>query len=125
MEKNEAYEWGELFTREWDGLVTGMSARARAMGMTQEEREGTLVWSRGPDEECRWVFVEDPSDVESVRAVYSDEGNVKSPSCFVVVKQPDPNDTRGDVIFDIFRLSPESYLWHFNRVYTPPVTKPV
>jgi hypothetical protein len=28
--------------------------------------------------------------------------------------------TRGDVIFDIFRLSPQSYLWHFNRVYTPP-----
>jgi len=120
MDKNECYEWGELFTREWDSLVKGMIVRAHNMGLTQEEREGALVWSRGSDEECRWVFVQDPSELNSVRSVYSDEGNVKSPCCFVVVRQPDPSDTRGAVIFDIFRLSPQSYLWHFNRVYTPP-----
>jgi len=34
--------------------------------------------------------------------------------------QQDPSDTRGDVIFDIFRMSPHSYLWHFNRVHTQP-----
>jgi hypothetical protein len=35
------------------------------------------------------------------------------------------SDTRGDIIFDIFRLSPQSYLWHFNRVYTRPEQKGV
>ena len=120
MDDEECYRWGELFVGDWDTLVTGMSTRAGAMGLTQEERDGTLIWNRGPNEECRWVFIKDPSDIESVRAVYSDGENVRSPSCFVVVKQPDPSETRGDVVFDIFRLSPESYLWHFNRVYTRP-----
>lgn len=120
MDEEECYGWGELFTRDRDALASGMAARAEAMGLTQEERDGTLIWNKGAKEECRWVFVQDPSDVESVRAVYSSDENVGSPSCFVVVKQPDPSDTRGDVIFDIFRLSPRSYLWHFNRVYTRP-----
>jgi hypothetical protein len=123
--KKKCYAWGELFTKDWDGLVNGMSARASAMKLTQEEQDGVLIWNRGPNEECRWVFVEDPSDVERVRAVYSNDENVRSPSCFVVVKQPDPSETRGDIIFDIFQLSPKSYLWHFNRVYTRPGAKSV
>jgi hypothetical protein len=49
-----------------------------------------------------------------------DDANISAPVCFIVVRQPDPTDDRGDILFDIFRLSPQSYLWHFNRVYTPP-----
>jgi hypothetical protein len=120
MDNEECYRWGELFTREWSSLASGMAERASAMGLTQEEQNGVLIWSKGENEHCRWVFIEDPSDVESIRAVYSNDDNVRSPSCFIVVKQPDPGDTRGNVIFDIFRLSPQSYLWHFNRVYTRP-----
>ncbi len=119
MDEEECYRWGELFTRDWDSLASGMSARAHTMGLTQEEKNGTLIWRKGPNEHCRWVFVEDPSEVERIRAVYSSDENTQSPSCFVVVRQPDPSETRGDVVFDIFRLSPQSYLWHFNRVYTP------
>jgi hypothetical protein len=120
MDQEECYAWGELFTKEGNALEAGMSARAAAMGLTQEAHDDVLVWSRGPDEECRWVFVEDPSDIDRIRAVYADDGNIRSPACFVVVKQPDPSDTRGDVIFDIFRLNSHSYLWHFHRVYTRP-----
>jgi hypothetical protein len=123
MDNEECYEWGELFSRGWNSLVTGMSARAEAMGLTQENQDGVLIWRKGSNEQCRWVFVDDPSDVERVRTIYSDEGNVRSPCCFIVVKQPDPSDDRGDLIFDIFRMSPESYLWHFNRVYTRPEQK--
>ena len=123
MDEEECYTWGELFTKEWKSLVEGMAARAVAMGLSQEERNGVLIWNKGPREECRWVFVEDPSDVEQIRAVFLHDENVQSPGCFVVVRQPDPSDTRGDVIFDIFRLSPQSYLWHFNRVYTRPQKK--
>ena len=120
MDEEECYQWGELFTSDWNALQDGMSARASATGLSQEERDGVLVWKKGPNEECRWVFVENPSDLESIRAIYSDDENTRSPCCFVVVRQPDPSDTRGDVIFDIFRLTPQSYLWHFNRVYTRP-----
>jgi hypothetical protein len=120
MDKEECYAWAEIFICEWDSLVAGMSERAGAMGLAQEERDGVLVWKKDSSEQCRWAFVEDPSDIESVRAIYNDNENVKSPSCFIVVKQPDPSDDRGDIIFDIFRTSPQSYLWHFNRVYTRP-----
>lgn len=125
MDREECYRWGDLFTSDWASLVSGMSERADAMGLLQADRNGSLVWSRDEIEECRWVFVEDPSDVERIRAIYGDNENVESPCCFVVVKQPDPSDSRGDVIFDIFRLSPQSYLWHFNRVYTRPTQKSI
>ena len=72
---------------------------------------------------ARSVFVNDPSDIDAVRRIYNDEANVLAPVCFIVARQLDPTDDRGDIIFDIFRLSPESYLWHFNRVYTPPKTR--
>jgi len=65
MDEEECYRWGELFTGDWDSLVSGMSARAETMGLLQEDRNGSLI-------------------------------------------------------FDIFRMSPHSYLWHFNRVYTRP-----
>jgi hypothetical protein len=64
--------------------------------------------------------VQDPSDIQSIRQIFNDGQNSALPMCFIVVKQPDPSDKRGDIIFDIFRMSAESYLWHFNRVFTPP-----
>jgi hypothetical protein len=120
MDTEECYAWGKLFARDREALVAGMAERARAMGLDQQVRGETLVWNRGTEEDCRWVFVPDPANIERVRDVFSDDGNVNSPSCFVVVTQPDESDTRGDAIFDIFRLSPKSYLWHFHRVYTRP-----
>ena len=123
MDEDECYRWGELLAGDWDSIVAGMSGRAHTIGLTQDERDGVLIWNQGPSEHCRWVFVDDPSDVERIRAIYASEENVRSRSCFVVVKQPDPSDARGDVIFDIFKLSPQSYLWHFNRVYTRPSKK--
>jgi len=120
MDAEECYAWGELFSQTREALESGMAERAQATGLTQQVLRETLVWSRDTKEECRWVFIEDPSNIDSIRAVFSDDGNVQSPSCFVVVKQPDPTDTRGDVIFDIFQLSPRSYLWHFHRVFTRP-----
>jgi hypothetical protein len=120
MDQEECYAWGELFIRDRDDREAGMSHRAAAMGLTQRATEETLVWHRGSQEECRWVFINDPSDLEQIRAVYNSAHNTRSPCCFVVVKQPDASDTRGDTIFDIFRLNPTSYLWHFHRVYTRP-----
>ena len=120
MDTEEAYRWGQLFNQPWEPLVVDMARRAETLGLEQEENEGILVWRKGGHEEARWVFVNDARDVESVRSVFANEDNVRSPSCFVVVRQLDPSEERGDVIFDIFRLSPHSYLWHFNRVFTPP-----
>jgi len=97
-----------------------MAQRAQGMGLTQKQAGTTLVWLKEAEEHCRWLFVRDPSDIQVIREIFNNDDNVASPCCFVVVKQPDPSDERGDIIFDIFRLSPDSYLWHLNRVYTPP-----
>jgi hypothetical protein len=123
MDQEECYRWGEIFASPWDSLTARMSDRAAAMGLTQENRDNVLIWHRGSSEECRWILINDPCDIESIRAVYNNDENVQSPTCFIVVKQPDPSESRGDVIFDIFRLNAQSLLWHFNRVYTRPKDK--
>ena len=120
MDDLESYKWGEIFASPWDVLVLRMAERSETMGMEQEIQNDTIVWHRDSSEECRWVFISDPSDTERIRAVYNDDENTRSPACYIVVKQPDPSDSRGEIIFDIFRMNSQSLLWHFNRVYTRP-----
>jgi hypothetical protein len=120
MDRQTCYAWGNLFASPWERLVEGMRSRAAQAGFVQEDGDGCLTWKIGEEVRARFLFVDDPSDIESIRRIYNDEANVRSPVCFIVVRQPDPTDNRGDIIFDIFRLSPQSYLWHFYRVFTPP-----
>ena len=120
MDDQECYEWAKMFVAPWESLVNSMSQRAQAMGLLQKDIDATLIWHKEGKEHCRWLFIQDPSDIQAIRDVFNSDENVNSASCFVVVKQPDPSDDRGDVIFDMFRLNSDSYLWHFNRVYTPP-----
>lgn len=114
------YDWGRLFASPWPDRVAGMAERAEAEGLAQTVAGRTLTWTADGDAVVRYIFVDDPSDFAAIRAIYTDESNARVPVCFVIVRQPDESDDRGDVIFDIFRLSPRSYLWHFDRVYTPP-----
>ncbi|MFQ5529181.1 MAG: hypothetical protein ACE5FP_02415 [Gemmatimonadota bacterium] len=97
-----------------------MANRAADNGLTKEVEERQLSWLAGGETAVRLIFVADPSDFHAIRKIYEDESNARVPVCFVIVRQPDESDSRGEVIFDIFRLSPKSYLWHFHRVYTPP-----
>ena len=120
MDNEECYKWGEIFIEPWEPFAAKMAERANALGLSQEIREEVLIWYKNSSEECRWVFVSDPSNIEQIRTIYNNDENVQSPTCFVVVKQLDPSETRGDIIFDIFRLNRQSFLWHFNRVYTRP-----
>ena len=89
MDREECYRWGEFFAGPWDSLAARMADRAAAMGLVQEEGDGVLIWRKDSSEQCRWIFIGDPSDIESVRAVYNNDENVRSPACFVVVRQPD------------------------------------
>jgi hypothetical protein len=120
MDEEECFAWAEIFLEPWGSLLDKMSDRASAMGMTQEASDRVLIWRRDTTEECRWAFLNDPADVDAVRAVFNSEENVQSPACFVVVRQDDPSESRGENVFDIFRLSPKSLLWHFHRVHTRP-----
>jgi hypothetical protein len=123
MDLEECYKWGELFNREWKSMVKGMAERAEILGLVQKEIKGILIWEKDKTEQCRWVYLEDPSNAESIRDFFANDQNIKSPTCFIVVRQPDPSDDRGEIIFDIFRLNRQSYLWHFNHVFTKPNTQ--
>jgi hypothetical protein len=120
MDFKNAYAWGNLFASPWADLVSGMNVRATAMGLSQEVVGQEIFWLSRGTPKAKFCFVEDPSDIDAIRRIFNDEGNVSQPACYIVVRQHDPFEERGDIIFDIFRMSPESYLWHFNRVYTPP-----
>ena len=120
MDTKTCYEWGNLFASTWDDLVEGMQTRASQLGLAQDIDGRDLRWVSGAETMVKYCFVQDPSDIQCIRRISNDETNASVPVCFIVVRQPDPSDKRGDIIFDIFRMSPQSYLWHFNRVYTPP-----
>ena len=121
VDREEAYAWGEIFASPPERRAERLAARARELGLVQEAQGDALVWMRDGEEITRWVFVPDPGDLERVRAIFADQGHVTSPRCLVVVTQKDEPDTRGDVVFDMFELSPRSYLSHFNRVFTRPL----
>jgi len=120
MDNNEAYKWGEIFISDWKILTEAMNKRATVLGLDQKEKNRALIWHKNNSEKIRWIFIDDPAEIEIVREVFTNADNTASPCCYIVVKQNDPSDSRGDDIYDIFRMSPESYLWHFNRVYTRP-----
>lgn len=122
QDESRIYEWGRLFASSWPEIRTGMEERAASQGLTQTASGRTLSWLDGERTAVRYIFVDDPSDFDAIRRIYADESNARVPVCFVIVRQPDESETRGDIVFDIFRLSPKSYLWHFYRVYTPPGT---
>lgn len=123
MDLEECFKWGELFTLDPDPRSEGMGRRAIFLGLLQEMDKDTLIWKKGDEEQCRWIFIEDPTNIEAIRSIYLNDKNVNSPSCYLVVRQNDPSDTRGDILFDIFRMNAQSYLWHFNRVFTKPKFK--
>jgi hypothetical protein len=123
MDEKECYDWGNTFAAPWDELVAQMGSRATVLGLEQDASDDCITWKDGDEPKTRFLFVEDPSDIEAVRRIYNDEENLQVPTCFIVVRQPDASESRGDVIFDIFRMSSASYLWHYNRVYTPPRTR--
>lgn len=120
QDEQKVYALGRLFASPWSEIVEGMEERAKEDGLRQVVSERSLSWLDGDRIAVRYIFVDDPSEFEAVRRIYNDETNARIPACFVIVRQPDESETRGDTVFDIFRLSPKSYLWHFYRVYTPP-----
>ena len=87
LTRSDEYIWGNFFNSSWQDLTKGMSARADAYGLNQEESRPYLVWKEQGVENCRWVFVDDPSNIHGIREVYNNEANAKSPACYVVVKQ--------------------------------------
>ena len=116
----ECHAWGLLFAAPWDSIVGGMADKATAAGLAQQVHEHTLTWLRGTRPVAIYFFLDDPTDLAAVRRLFDDSRIPQVPVAFAIVRQIHERDPRGDVVFDIFRLSPQSYLTHENRVYTPP-----
>jgi hypothetical protein len=120
MDFKHAYEWGDLFASPWEEMASGMRERASAMGLTQVVKDAEIYWQSEDISKVKFCFVQDPSDIEGIPQIFTDEENVSIPVCFIVVRQPDASEKRGDMIFDILRMNSDSNLWRFSRVYTPP-----
>jgi len=114
------YEWGTLFAAPSAERAQAMAAKAAATGLTQESGPAWLTWMRAGEVVAKFWFVDDPTAFDQVRRVFTEGDTVRVPESFVVVRQPDARDTRGALVFDIFKLSARSYLTRENRVYTPP-----
>jgi hypothetical protein len=120
LDEASCYEWGNLFASSWDRIVASMAEKAAGLGLRQVAGDHSLTWMSGKGEvECRFVFIDDPSNIEVVRRAFNDDTNAAAGVCYLIVRQPESRDTRGDVVFDIFKMSGISYLCHENRVYTP------
>ena len=102
MDFKDAYEWGNLFASPWEVLSKSMGERAAVLGFSQEESNKELLWLSEGTLRVKFCFVDDPSEIESIREIFNNDQNTTLPSCFIVVKQPDPSDKRGEIIFDIF-----------------------
>lgn len=121
MDQKTCYQWGNLFASPWEALCEEMESRAHKMGLSQIAGDRYLDWNCRSECKYRFLFVDDLVDRQAIREIKNNNDDIFSvPLAFIVLRQPNPSETRGDIIFDIFRLSAQSYLWHFYRVYTPP-----
>jgi hypothetical protein len=112
-------EWGKLFASPRAELTSTMASKAQAYGCVQREAGDVLTWDGGNGIEVAFFIIDDPSDLAAVRRAYGVVAALQPPVGFLIVRQPAGKDPRGGIVFDIFRVSRESYLCHDARVCTP------
>jgi hypothetical protein len=109
-------EWGKLFDSPRAEVTSRMASKAQAYGCVQREAGDVLTWEGGNGIEVAFFIIDDPSDLGLVRRAYGVVAALQPPVGFLIVRQPAGSDPRGGILFDIFRVSSESYLWHDARV---------
>ena len=79
------YEWGRLFASSWNDVGSEMASRAAAAGLTQRESARQLSWMREGSVVVRFVFIEDPSNFNTVGRIFADESNAPSGYATLVI----------------------------------------
>ena len=114
LKGNEKYRWGRVFASPLPVVVDAFAPYAEKAGCIQEVALQRIFWV---DENRHLVamfcLVPEPSDLDSVCEIFAEVAERSPRVTFVIVHQK--ADGTGN--YDIFRLSPASYLEHHNRVF--------
>jgi len=116
LTEQQRLEWAGIVALPAAEFAARVAAKASAFGLRQESRKSTLCWL-GPagNLELMLFRVPDPGNLAAVRDVYDQLAENNCPLAYVFVNQ------RGDGVntWDVFHLSPISYLAHCNRLSGP------
>jgi hypothetical protein len=114
LERSEERKWGRIFNSKQNIILDYFGEIALEKKYLQEKVDANkIIWKEKDGSiECMFCFIENISDLESVRKVFSKIKKLSPLFTYAVVHQ----QKDGDGIYDIFRFSKFSYLEHCNRV---------
>lgn len=114
LKGSKKYTWERIFASPFPTVVGALAPYAERADCTQLTEEQTIFWlDKNQGLKAMFCLVPDPSELDLVREVYERVAKRKPLVTFVIVHQK--KDGVGN--YDIFRLSPLSYLEHHNRVF--------
>lgn len=103
--------WLNLLNESRAAVTSRLAELADSYDCTQESNKEVITWvnSEG-DAEAMFFVLPDHTDIAAFMDIYQRIADRRSPVTFVFLKQDEPN------VYDIFRLSVQSYLEHHNQV---------
>jgi hypothetical protein len=115
MSDAEQRRWAEIVALPEQEYLTALEVEGRKLGLTQDAFPGGVAWSNERSELVLLFRILDPTKLEAVRDIYDSIAKRGTQLAYVFVHQlPD-----GEGTWDIFHMSPLTYLAHCNRISGP------
>jgi len=114
LERNDERKWGKIISSETKNIFDYLKELAIKKNYIQEKVDpNKIIWKEKDGSiESMFCFIEDITNLKSVRKVFSKIKKLKPIFTYAIVHQKKD----GDGVYDIFRFSKFSYLEHYNRV---------
>ena len=114
LERKEERKWGKIFNSEIKYIFDYFNQLAINKNYLQEKIDvNKIIWKeKNGSIESMFCFIEDLTNLESVRNVFLKIKKLNPTLTYTIVHQKKD----GEGIYDIFRFSKFSYLEHCNRV---------
>jgi hypothetical protein len=114
LERKEERKWGKIFSSEIKNIYDYLEKIAIEKNYIQEMVDtNKIIWKeKNGSIESMFCFIEDLTNLESVRKVFSKIKKLNPFFTYTIVHQKKD----GEGVYDIFRFSKFSYLEHCNRV---------
>ena len=114
LERKEERKWGKIFSSEIKFIFDHFKELAITKNYIQQKVDpNKIIWKEKDGSiESMFCFIEDLTNLGSVRKVFSKIKKLNPIFTYAIVHQKKD----GDGVYDIFRFSKFSYLEHCNRV---------